>query len=202
MAELMVALFERGGPVMVPILAVSFIAWVIIFFRLFDLSRKKRNLRAVLGEIGSGAKRSTALPDRTQSESASFLETLRYILNGALSDKRVEQAVSAGLELERKRLSYLLPTLATLVVISTLLGLLGTVTGMIASFDAISLHGTGDPVLLGSGISEALITTEAGLVVAIPVLVMHNYLVSKVDSIISELRDRTVKIVNSLRAME
>jgi biopolymer transport protein ExbB len=201
MVELIVALFDRGGPVMVPILAVSFIAWSIIFFRLFDLSRKKRSLIAVFGKIGDEAERTSAPLDGAQSESAPFAETLRYILNGALSGKRVEQAVSRALELEKKKLSHLLPTLATLIVISPLLGLLGTVTGMIASFNTISLHGTGDPVLLGSGISEALITTEAGLVVAIPVLIMHNYLASKVDHIITDLRERTVKVVTLLLAI-
>lgn len=200
MFELIIALFERGGPVMVPILVVSFIAWSIIFFRLFDLSRRRRNLRATLSEIGTEARQPPALPCGAQNGSASFVETLRYIMNSALSGKRVELALSASLELERKKLSHLLPTLATLVVISPLLGLLGTVTGMIASFNTIALHGTGDPVLLGSGISQALITTEAGLVVAIPVLIMHNYLVSKVDHIIIELRERTARIVASLRA--
>jgi biopolymer transport protein ExbB len=200
MTELIVALFERGGPVMVPILAVSLISWSIIFFRLFDLSLRRRSLRAVFGKIATEGVRSPALP--AAGRVAPFVETLRYIVNKRFSGTGVEQAVSAGLELERKDLSYLLPTLAILTVIAPLLGLLGTVTGMIASFNTISLHGTGDPVLLGRGISEALITTEAGLVVAIPILIMHNYLVSKTDSIICELREKTIEIVGSLRATE
>jgi biopolymer transport protein ExbB len=72
-----------------------------------------------------------------------------------------------------------LPLLRLLAAIAPMLGLLGTVTGMIATFQAIALHGSGDPKLMSGGISEALVTTVEGLVVAIPILLLHSVLVTK-----------------------
>ena len=81
-----------------------------------------------------------------------------------------------------------------------LLGLLGTVSGMINTFRVITYHGGGDPRLLAGGISEALITTEAGLIIAVPALLLHNYLSNKADKIASDMERNAVKFVNSLPA--
>ncbi|MGL5054860.1 MAG: MotA/TolQ/ExbB proton channel family protein [Fusobacteriaceae bacterium] len=80
-----------------------------------------------------------------------------------------------------------------------LLGLLGTVTGMMAAFSAVALHGTGDPAVLASGISEALITTAGGLFVAIPALVIYNYFNKKIDDSISEMEKSATEMINFFR---
>jgi len=91
-----------------------------------------------------------------------------------------------------------LNTLGTVAAIAPLLGLLGTVVGMIRVFTEITVQGTGNANALAGGISEALITTAAGLVVAIPALVMHRFFTGKVDTIVVGLEQETIKLVDAL----
>ncbi len=91
-----------------------------------------------------------------------------------------------------------LNTLGTIAAVAPLLGLLGTVVGMIKVFAEIMTQGTGNASALAGGISEALITTAAGLSVAIPALAMHRYFIGRVDAIVVELEQQTVKLVDAL----
>lgn len=91
-----------------------------------------------------------------------------------------------------------LNTLGTVAAVSPLLGLLGTVVGMIRVFTEITVQGTGNANALAGGISEALITTAAGLAVAIPALVMHRYYTGKIDTIVVGLEQETIKLVDAL----
>lgn len=95
-----------------------------------------------------------------------------------------------------------LNTLGTIAAIAPLLGLLGTVVGMIRVFAEIMSQGTGNASALAGGISEALITTAAGLCVAIPALVMHRYFSGRIDAIVVELEQQTIKLVDALHARE
>jgi len=95
-----------------------------------------------------------------------------------------------------------LNTLGTVAAVTPLLGLLGTVFGMIAVFAEIMVQGTGNASALAGGISQALITTAAGLTVAIPALVMHRYFVGKIDAIVVELEQETIKLVDALHSEE
>jgi len=90
----------------------------------------------------------------------------------------------------------LLSTLGMLAAIAPLLGLLGTVTGMIGTFHVITLHGTGDPRLMSGGISEALVTTMLGLSVAIPIMLAHTLLSRGVDNMVGTLEEKAVALVN------
>ncbi|MGL4534805.1 MAG: MotA/TolQ/ExbB proton channel family protein [Fusobacteriaceae bacterium] len=80
-----------------------------------------------------------------------------------------------------------------------LLGLLGTVTGMIQAFQAVAIHGTGDPAVLAGGISQALITTAGGLIVAIPALICYNYFNKKIDETVHEMEKTSAEIINFFR---
>lgn len=93
-----------------------------------------------------------------------------------------------------------LNTLGTVAAVSPLLGLLGTVLGMIRVFTEITTQGTGNANALAGGISEALITTAAGLAVAIPALVMHRYYTGKIDAIVVGLEQETIKLVDALHS--
>jgi len=93
-----------------------------------------------------------------------------------------------------------LSALSVGAVVSPLLGLLGTVTGMIHTFGLISIFGTGDARLLSGGISEALVTTEAGLVVAIPLLLLHAFLSRRVRGITDGLETSAVAFTNALKS--
>jgi biopolymer transport protein ExbB len=86
--------------------------------------------------------------------------------------------------------------LAVLGAVAPLLGLLGTVTGMIDTFRVITLYGTGDPKLMSGGISEALVTTELGLAVAIPIMLLHTFLSRRVDHIVGDMEERSVQLCN------
>jgi len=93
-----------------------------------------------------------------------------------------------------------LPALATVGSISTLLGLLGTITGMISAFNSIAASGTGDPKVVAAGISEALITTASGLFIAIPSVVMYRYLANKADASRGSIEIYAVSFANTLLA--
>lgn len=93
-----------------------------------------------------------------------------------------------------------LNTLGTIAAVTPLLGLLGTVIGMIRVFTEITVQGTGNVNALAGGISEALITTAAGLAVAIPSLVMHRYFTGKIDAIVVGLEQESIKLVDALHA--
>lgn len=93
-----------------------------------------------------------------------------------------------------------LPALATVGSIATLLGLLGTITGMISAFNSIAASGTGDPKVVAAGISEALITTASGLFIAIPAVVMYRYLANKADGSRAALELYAVSFANTLLA--
>ena len=95
-----------------------------------------------------------------------------------------------------------LNTLGTIAAVTPLLGLLGTVMGMIRVFAEIMAQGTGNASVLAGGISEALITTAAGLTVAIPALAMHRYFIGKIDAIVVELEQETIKLVDALHSEE
>jgi biopolymer transport protein ExbB len=94
-------------------------------------------------------------------------------------------------ELER-----FLNTLGTIASVTPLLGLLGTVVGMIKVFAAIMIHGVGDPGILAGGISEALITTAAGLTVAIPSLIFHRYFERLVDEYVLNMEEEALKLID------
>jgi biopolymer transport protein ExbB len=91
-----------------------------------------------------------------------------------------------------------LDTLATVAAISPLLGLLGTVFGMIKVFAAITTHGVGNPTVLAGGIAEALITTAAGLAVAIPALIGYRYYRNRVDTLVVDMEKEAIKLVEAL----
>ena len=141
-------LFREGGPVMWPIAAASLAAWVLVVL-------EGRRCAALLGGADAAVEllvENRSLPRRPALELP---------------------PVAAG-ELARARGGLLL--LGGLTGLLPLLGLLGTVTGMLGTFDVLRVHGTGEPRLLAGGIREALITTEAGLLLALPVLVIHQIL--------------------------
>lgn len=178
----------RGGPVMVPIIAVSLAAWVIVFARMFAIKRESLELGEFLWRLESRLRtggRESALELCWESElsMASMLGAL--FTSGkkrAISRKARRRMVSKAVQVVHGRTARQLPLLVTLAAAATLLGLLGTVAGMVSSFGVVTLHGTGEPALLAKGISQALITTEAGLVVALPLLLMHSYLQSRADA--------------------
>lgn len=112
----------------------------------------------------------------------------------SLEEKGKEKAIEQIKYLERNM--WLLSMAAHT---SPLLGLLGTVTGMIKAFQSISIHGTGDAGILAKGISEALYTTAGGLIVAIPCMMFYNYFNKKIDLVVSDIEKTSTELLNCFR---
>jgi biopolymer transport protein ExbB len=112
--------------------------------------------------------------------------------------EEMENALQEAILKEIPPMERFLSTLGMLAAIAPLLGLLGTVTGMIDTFHVITMHGTGDPRLMSGGISEALVTTMLGLSVAIPLMLSQTLLNRTVDNRIGEMEEKAVALVNIL----
>ena len=194
----LVAYLARGGPVMIPLLVVALLALALILERLFALRRESRGTSRFAGEIADtyrdkGLQSALALAKGGRGAAA---RVMRAGLEkaGASTDIFEESLHEAALA-ELPRLERHLPSIAVLATVAPLLGLLGTVTGMISAFDTITAYGTSDPRLLSGGISEALLTTTVGLIIAIPVLLVHGFLSAKVDRITADMEQASSRLI-------
>jgi biopolymer transport protein ExbB len=194
---------KGGGPFMVPIILCSIISAGILFERLWTLQRK----RVLPQEL---IKRVTELSDKNQVtpkviEALEKNSPLGRVLAAALANRdrgreiMMERVEDTGRHVIHE-LERFLNSLGTIASIAPLLGLLGTVTGIIRAFNAVMLGGMGDPRLLAGGISEALITTAGGLAVAIPSFIAYRYLRGKVEGIVIDMEKIAVKFADSLGA--
>ncbi|NMD36131.1 MAG: MotA/TolQ/ExbB proton channel family protein, partial [Planctomycetes bacterium] len=116
--------------------------------------------------------------------------------------KGMEEAVLAAVLKETPALERFLAMLAVLAGVAPLLGLLGTVMGMIATFDVIRVFGSGEPGLMAGGISEALVATATGLVIAIPILVFHSVFAGRADRILADVQRHGSSLVDIACAAE
>jgi biopolymer transport protein ExbB len=192
---------KAGGPFMVPIILCSIISAGILLERLWTLQRK----RVLPQEL---IKRVTDLTDKNQVtpkviEALEKNSPLGRVLAAALANRdrgrqiMMERVEDTGRHVVHE-LERFLNSLGTIASISPLLGLLGTVTGIIHAFNAVMLGGMGDPRMLAGGISEALITTAGGLAVAIPSFIAYRYLRGKVERIVIEMEKIAVAFADSL----
>lgn len=191
-----------GGIMMIPIILCSVIAFSICVERFWSLSPSKIAPPNLIAQVWMWLKKDEFDVERMRQLKIS--SPLGYIMAAGLSNSSTREGMKESIEeaavhvvhdLER----YLNP-LGTIAVISPLLGLLGTVLGMIQIFSDIMLKGTGDAQILAGGISEALVTTVAGLVVAIPALIMHRYFQRRVDGIVLQLEQQAQKLVDALHS--
>ena len=192
---------RAGGPLMWPILLCSVIAAAIILERMWTLQLR----RVVPTDL---TRRIWALVEAGQinDKVVAALETnspLGKLLAAGLKSRHRPRAVMMErLEDEGRHvaqdLDRFLNTLGTIAGVAPLIGLLGTVTGIIKAFNAIQEGGMGDPRLLSGGISEALITTAAGLCVAIPSYIAYRHLRRRVDRIVAQMERDVVRFADAL----
>ncbi len=198
----MIEFLLRGGVLMAPILFCSVLALGIVIERMFNLRVKRVIRTAELEEVESmiRAKRiSEANMILRRSTSAISRILLAAILNHDKERTEIKELIEDAGRQEIPTLERYLGILGSIAGITPLLGLLGTVAGMIRVFDVISKAGVGQPNALAGGISEALITTAAGLTVAIPALVFHGYFVSKVDGLVLEMEKHSLRLLDILK---
>lgn len=191
-----------GGIIMLPILACSVVALAITIERFFSLRRATIDTRELMD-----AMRTVLRQNRTQEAidicNEADVPVARIMKAGILKHDRgkedIREAMGDAGHLEIPRLERYLPALATTANIAPLLGLLGTVAGMIKAFAQIqNKQGLVNPSDLAEGISNALVTTAAGLTVAIPTLVVYNYFVTRVDNMVLEMEISSSELVELL----
>ena len=198
----MIEFLLRGGVLMAPILFCSVLALGIVIERMFNLRVKRVIRTAELEEVESMIREkriSEANMICRRSTSAISRILLTAILNHEKDRSEIKELIEDAGRQEIPTLERYLGLLGSIAGITPLLGLLGTVAGMIRVFDVISKAGVGQPNALAGGISEALITTAAGLTVAIPALVFHGYFVSKADGLVLEMEKHSLRLLDILK---
>ena len=191
-------LLLSGGPVLIAIILVSVYAVYLFIERLLKLSKERVDADALMVKVNAAVRKrdlESAL-DACEAHGgpvARVLTAALFMLPYGRS--AVEASFQEASLQEEQRLSRGLRPLATIAQTAPLLGLLGTVTGMIIAFAEISRQGTGNPAALADGIGQALVTTAAGLIVAIPTLIGQNYLASRVDAILLEIDKRREELM-------
>ena len=185
---------KKGGIWVIPILLFALFASITAVCKAVSLFRMPVMFPALAERVAAAMKDSvSALESILQKVQGPQKELLQIALTSQSVEQRDESLYAALLK-QRARLERWLGAIAMTASVSPLLGLLGTVSGMIATFKLMTLFGAGDASSVSSGISEALVTTELGLIVAIPALIAHGLMSRKVKNIFSQLEDDAVNL--------
>jgi biopolymer transport protein ExbB len=191
----------KGGPVMAPILLLAVFALGIFAMKWIQLAQVRTvtpsSLQVILTSLNGGDR--AAAVDRARAVKGPVGAMLLRAISHVDDPKEyIEEVMYEEMLQTKPRLEKWLPFLALSAAAAPLLGLLGTVTGMINTFNMITAFGTGDPKTLAGGISEALITTEYGLIVAIPSLLLHSVLSRRVKGVMGGMEQTAVALINGL----
>jgi len=191
-----------GGWFMAPLILCSIASVAIIAERLWTLQKKRICPENLVAQVWHWAKAGQL--DANKISQMRVSTPLGRVLAAGLVNMRQDRAIMKEAIEETGRhviheLERFLNTLGTIVMISPLLGLLGTVSGMIEIFSTVTSHGVGDAKQLAGGIGMALVTTAAGLMVAIPTLIFHRYFQRRIDDIIMTMEQEALKMVEVLQ---
>lgn len=197
----MVDIVKSGGWLMAPIILCAIIAMGIILERYWTLQQKRVIPEDLTSKVWGWVKKGQL--DQKKIQSLYQGSALGQILSAGLVNRDRERSIMKDSIEDTGRhvvheLERYLETLGTIAAISPLLGLLGTVIGMVKVFAAITTHGVGDPTVLAGGIAEALITTAAGLTVAIPAMIGYRYYRTRVDTLVVGMEKEAIKLVEAL----
>jgi biopolymer transport protein ExbB len=199
----MLEIVQAGGWVMLPIIAGSIIAAAIILERAWTLQRKRVIPPGLTAQVQEWIAHDELDPRHLQTLHQS--SPLGRIMAVGLSNRNAEREIvkerieDSGRHVVHELERYL-GTLGTIAGASPLLGLLGTVLGMIRMFAGVTASGVGNPAVVAGGIGQALITTAAGLIVAIPALIAYRYLRGRVEGLVVEMEKETIKFLETLSA--
>ncbi|MFO8153377.1 MotA/TolQ/ExbB proton channel family protein [Thioalkalivibrio sp.] len=195
----MLEIVRAGGWLMVPILLCSVIAMAIVLERLWSLRRSRVVPRGLLLTVWEQVRGGGPDADMQLQRLRARSPLGRVLAAGLAAQDRSREVMKETIEETGRRVAYelerFLNTLGTIAMITPLLGLLGTVVGMIEVFTVITDVGVGSPRDLAGGISQALVTTAAGIGVAIPTLIFHRYFRGRVDELVLEMEMEAVKLV-------
>lgn len=195
-------LMKAGGWLMLPIIACSVVATAIVLERLWTLRRRRIMPNHLVARIWQWHRQKQLTPERiAQVRGGSPLGRMLTagLINRYHSREVMKEAINdAGRQVVAELERYL-NTLGTIASVTPLLGLLGTVIGMIDVFTVIMDAGVGNPGVLAGGISKALVTTAAGLSVAIPTLMFHRYFNSRVNRFAIAMEEQALKLVEVMK---
>jgi len=201
-----VKLFRDGGPVMWPLLLFSILGLVFIIERFIALRKAKINVNEFLAKIRKALIVNRSIPDAIKV-CEDYRGPVPSIMKAGLlkygePKEDVEKTIENAALFEMGRLERNLVWLATIANVSPLLGFFGTVAGMIKSFDALAEAGLSNPGLVAAGISEALITTAAGLAVAIPAQLAYNFFMSRINKFVRDIETSTNMLLETFGEMQ
>ena len=196
---------EVGGPILWVLVIISIGAFAVVLERIVFFARNEKNIGDTFkDEILS------LVANKKIDEAIALCDTKKSCVASAV--KKFLQKAPKGIDVqdyefilkeitikETSPYESKLNLLASVISISPMLGLLGTVTGMIRAFTNISKYGAGDAAIVADGIAEALLTTAAGLMIAIPVIVVYNYLNRRLEKMENEIDDVVTNIINIFR---
>jgi len=192
---------RSGGVLIWPILLLALVAVVISLERSIFLKRVHDRADLVMDAVNQNACSGDweACDKLIGKRRSPVYNVLRAGLQARYEQRDVlESILQEAILKELPRLERALPLLNIMGAVAPLLGLLGTVTGMIGTFEVINIYGTGDPRLMSGGISVALVTTMLGLMVAIPIMLMHTFLSRQVEHIIGDMEEKSVTLINTI----
>ncbi len=202
----MLDFFYRGGPVMYPLLLSSVLATAIFLERLWSLRESKIIPQPFTSQVLAACSFGDVEQALHECEDSAETPMGRIVKAGLLhlgsGVETIRFMITENGNQESARLEKYQRILGTVAYIAPLLGLLGTVSGMIKAFETIAAHSVGDPSMLAAGISEALITTAAGLSIAIPVVIMHRYIQGKGARLSLILEKEAVVLTEHLMRIE
>ncbi|MFO7654737.1 MAG: MotA/TolQ/ExbB proton channel family protein [Candidatus Krumholzibacteriia bacterium] len=198
-------MIRTGGWMMLPLALSSLVGLAVLLERIYVLQRR----RIVAPEIAEAVETLSAGADYSvayailERRPGPFARIVRAGLDHAHDDWQITRDVlqEAGRQ-EATRLTRRLGVLETVAAVAPLLGLLGTVLGMIKVFAGVSVAGLGDPEALSGGIGEAMITTAVGLSIGIPALVAHNWLSGRAEQVVFELEVYATKVLDTVRSRQ
>ena len=205
MSDIM-ALFERGGILMYPLLLLSILALGIFLERVYHLQRAKGQAAALFNEVNTLLlqDKSEAAIGRARERPGPVAAVFYVLLKTSPTHKAaLEEVATIQGRQELQRLTRRLPLLSLIAGVAPLIGLLGTVMGLVKAFQKVALaQGVVNPSLLADGIWEALLTTVAGLMIAIPAALFHHYLDQQVKAATFEMNHYGTMLIRLLATTE
>ena len=196
---------EVGGPILWVLVIISIGAFAVVLERIVFFARNEKNVGdtfkdEILSLVASKKlDEAIALCDTKKSCVASAVKKFLQKAPKGIDVQDYEFILKEVTNQEISPYERRLNLLSSVISISPMLGLLGTVTGMIRAFTNISKYGAGDAAIVADGIAEALLTTAAGLMIAIPVIVVYNYLNRRLEKMENEIDDVVTNIINIFR---
>ncbi len=189
----------------IPLAGCVVVGFIVIVLKGFDLFNKSSKTKKILAEV-DGLLEEHRIDEALEATRASDAPAAKILYAGLDRHEEGTERVMKAIEnqglIELSKLEKGLVWLATLTNVAPLLGFLGTVIGMIIAFQSIEAAGEVEATLVAGGIKVALTTTAAGLIIAIPVSIFHNYFVARIDSLVIDMEESAQKMIDMLHAME